>query len=240
MKKMIIAGLLTLALAGLTSAATTVTFTGSQDGTNWYVWAKVTGTPNNDGFSFADIRFAGVDINTANLDTPKVADNWYKNTNPKGWQTSGSYGFGQQNVIQPLGGADPTAVEVLLGMDPALASTVYDLRHLGQQSVTFTYHMISGATSTAMDTVTVSYDPAYGMLVADGALLTGGTIPSFLPASVMGANVWAPGGNGVLDVSTGIQLQAQPDLHFLPEPATLALLGIGGVATILRRRRRRS
>ncbi len=99
--------------------------------------------------------------------------------------------------------------EVLCGLDPG--NVAYITRGLGQKSVTVNY--------INFGTTPMSKTWAAPLLVAEGT----GT-PSFGAAS---ANV----------LKTGMDATEAASVVLIPEPATMALLSIGGIAALIRRRR---
>jgi hypothetical protein len=223
MKATLMAGLAVLLMAGLTSASTIVTLTGTLDHSTWYVYAKVTG--DNDGLSFVDIQLAGINELGATINTV-VQDDYVGPT------LVGTYGFNQEKGT-PFA-FDTHSVEMILGMNPALEGTAdakYNLRQLGREAVSFTYTDELGN----MVPVTTAFDPALGMLIASGARLPDGTVPSFTAHQY--ANVWVTGQSEIQQV-TVVEASQPVTRQFLPEPATLALMGAGGLlATLMRRRR---
>jgi hypothetical protein len=241
MKATWIAGLVVLLGVGVASASTTVTLTGSTDGTSWYVWAKVTG--DGDGLSFLDLKIANINeigVYDAEIDEYKAAhvDTVVQDTYT-GKTLVGTYGFNQERGSTTLL-ATPHSIEMVFGMNPGLeggSGAKYNVRHIGEQSVTFTYKDYN---STPVLTYGPSqFDPILGMLVADGVCLPGIT-PSF--TGNLGANVWADNSSAVVQVPMSNMAEVtQPGTRLflvVPEPATLALMGAGAVLTLVRRRRR--
>jgi hypothetical protein len=243
MKATLVAGLAVLLMAGMANASATVTLTGSQDGTNWYVWAKVTG--DNDGLSFLDLKISGINevgvwdaisetYKAANVDATIQDD--YKNN-----ALMNSYGFNQEKGNATSIGVH--AIEMVFGMNPAYEGTSnakYNLRHLGQQSVTFSYKGYPGTSSTPTSWMTTPFDPMLGMLVADGVMLPG-VLPGFTGTAI-GANLWGAG-TSTASAADIIVESVDPSRRWggipaPPEPATLSLLGAGALMTLIRRRRR--
>jgi hypothetical protein len=242
MKQAIIAGLLTLAMTGLAYAAPTLTLTGSRDASNWYVWASVS-QGDNYGLAFVSFKISGVNPASQSLKAPQVRsykwdpefDNGVDEVTseplpPGGWVEDYKALFSQQRNAHLVVGSTNHSYEHIAGMD------IYDaraaIRGAGQGPVSFQYTKNTGETVTySLPASLVNNDIAPGaLLIAQGALLPG-TAPGFNLSLGYNANVFADEtGSTVLDTG-GVMV-------WYPEPTTLALLGLGGIATLLRRRRK--
>jgi hypothetical protein len=248
MKKMIIAGLLTLAIAGYASAAATVTITGTVDATSWYVYAKDS-IGDNQGLSLVGFKVTGVaDAAPAAFKFSEYSCLANK-TAAKGKTETGVFGWNQlQQAVDVSTQSDGTAFEIAVAMNPAqdtvsyYSGLRYDIRGMGQQSLAFDY--VSNVTSSSAAGRVIGtadqgpdglamWDDNLGLLVAYGSLLEG-VVPQFL--GVFTINTWQGVANA--EPATVVLENSTADRAFLPEPATLALLGIGGVMTLIRRRRR--
>jgi hypothetical protein len=251
MKKMIIAGLLTLAMTGVTFAAPTLTLTGSKDASNWYVWANVS-QGDNFGLSFVSFKVSSV-TGTQSLKAPQLSsyiwDPMYDNgldeygdpLPPGAYVEEYKAMFGQQRNSQLVVGSTNNSFEYIAGMNTA--NDIAAKRGMGQGPVTFAYTKNNGAPGTYTLPASLQNNTIApgALLIAQGTLLPGSK-PGFNLSLGYNGNVFnAMTGSSVTDVGvdgTIILRNVDAGGQFLPEPATLALLGLGGVATLLRRRRR--
>lgn len=281
MKKMIIAGLLTLAIAGAASAAGTVTLTGSVNGLNWYVWAKASGA--NDGIAAAVLNISGVpagtttNLNKAKIDGIQIGTTSLVLMNDYIWDSSdpdpgnhfaynaGTFGF---QKLQGAASTDITAsnrIEMQFGEDVtadtgqlnSFGDAMYNTRNIGKSVISFHYvaNEANAGDDTTLPTYSVytetNFNATLGILLAHGTFTTG-NVPGFVGLDKAGntnngstgANLWD--GIGMADHATldgsaeggnVLVFNVHQDGSFLPEPATMALLGLGGLMTLIRRRR---
>jgi hypothetical protein len=251
MKKMILASLLTLALAGFASASATVTLVGiynnkttdvtTADGNfltalTWQMYALDTSSAN-DGISYVSFKVS----NTLqpNNQVPQDAAYAY-NSSTK----NGTFGFSSTDEVDPIG---VNAYEVISGQSPSiLQAGTFDtatsnhypffLKHVGQQEIDYSFYAAKNqkvlSTATYGTTMTIGGVTGNWLFVADGALANPGDIPGIIPyndGSTAGANIVALG--------TTTTVTATASAVFTPEPATLTLLAIGGLMGLIRRRR---
>jgi hypothetical protein len=238
MKTAFLAACITLMAAGIAGAVPEATLTGSVDGTHWYVWASCT-PGDSDGLSFALFKVSGVTEQEDAAVAPRV-NNWGgKNANV----VLGTYGFSLQycTVLTSDTHGNPidNTLEIIVAEDIAVAATKYAVRHFGQQTVTFT----SGVLGVPGSSVVNEFPSTF--LIACGTYDASTGVPGFTQKA--GANVWNIGLNTV----SLVQDPMYPDdwrrvIHyenvnaadqFLPEPATLSLLALGGAAALVRRRK---
>jgi len=247
MKKMIIASLLALAITGYASAVPTVTLTGTYDATNWYVYATDS-VGDNFGISFVSFKVGGIDVNTASggggAGDPGDASPQFMDWGGSNFKTlKGTYGFNSNTITVPV---TPNQIDyAVIGIDPG--TPTYALWGLGQGPVNVVHHGNFGSSATQTDTVPAKF------LVATGTLLAGQT--PFFVSGYLGLAAPLPFANGAatVDVSvstggasvykTGVGSTASQPVGALflagaPEPATMALLAIGGAVSLIRRRRK--
>jgi hypothetical protein len=232
-KCVIIASLLTLAMAGVTLAGPTVILTGSRDASNWYVWASAS-QGDNYGLACVTFKVSGVNPASQSLKAPQVSS-YLWDEEAQEYVEEYKALFGQQRNNQLVPGTSNTC-EYLAGMDTAV--DIAAKRGAGQGPISFQYTKNTGATATynlPASLVNNSIAPG-ALLIAQGALLPG-LSPGFNRSLGYNANVFTgPTGTSVLDVGVDGTILLR-GLEFLPEPTTLALLGLGGIVTLLRRRR---
>jgi PEP-CTERM motif len=253
MKKMILASLLTLALAGFASASATVTLVGVYNNTTsdittaegnfvgaltWQMYALDTSAAN-DGISYVSFKVS----NTLqpNNDVPDDAAYAYNSTTK-----NGTFGFSSTNEVDPIG---TNMYEVISGQAPtALQSGTFDaatanhypffLKHVGQHEIDYSYYATKNTkvlTPAAYGTtMTLGGVTGNWLYVADGTLANAGDIPgivAYAGGNTAGANIVTSG------TTTTVGTDASAMFIPAPEPATLTLLAIGGLMGLIRRRR---
>jgi hypothetical protein len=247
MRKVILASLLTLALAGYAAAVPTVTITGVHDATNWYVYATDS-VGDNYGICFLSFRVGGIDVDSAggaggNNDPGDLSPHFASFGGAGNTALKGTYGFNNNTIVVDAVNSNQVDYSVI-GINPA--TPTWAVWGIGQGTVNVSYRPY-GQTSNTTGSISNPF------LVATGTLLAGQT-PFFVPGYI---NLAAPlpfmaqgGGSqsvsvdiaaaNIYTVGSGSTASAKVGLAYLvgaPEPATLALLGIGGVMALIRRRR---
>jgi hypothetical protein len=243
MKKLIIASLLTMAMASLASASTTVTMLGTYSNASADTSANTWGmyaldTLDNDGISYVSFKVANV--LTAN-NTSEENDSFRGDGTTN---KSGKFGFSSNQDCNDLGGG---AFEIICGQSPADLQTgktdpktgyAFFLKHLGQQAVTYSYVANKQGTDIETSTIgqlmTIGGITGYWFEIGSGTLAQGVT-PVVQPYAngTASANIVQAG--TTTTVAVGLATAA-----FVPEPATMALLAFGGIAALVRRRSRRA
>jgi hypothetical protein len=238
---MVLASLLALALAGYASADPTVTLLGSYDDAHWYVYASDS-VGDNSGLSALSFKVGGIDVTRASgahgsYDVGDVSPHYPDWGGPGYWTPEGTFGFNQNTITVD---ATPHQVDYAISINPNFAA--YILQGLGQGPVSVTFH-VEGAPGSVTTTVPAQF------LVATGTLLAGQT-PFFATATAPtpflgpGTSTYLPtqvalGGASVFAApGTPVSVNAEVMVDTLtPEPATLSLVALGGLALLRRRKR---
>jgi hypothetical protein len=229
---------LVLTMAVAAAATPTLTLVGTYNATSWGMYALQLSQGDNDGLTFCCFKVGNV---ASAFDYSPSSTSYVGNSTSS---IAGIYGF-SQNTKGQLNGV----YEFVLGCSPVYFGTQYGLKHINQQTVTYTFTDRDGGThgasipSSAAATLTVPTNTAgiapgnypYSFKLAGGAL-TNGAVPSLVPyggGQLSAANALQVGQNSSMAISSSIAFIPAP------EPATLALLAAGGAATLWRSRRRK-
>jgi len=242
MKTMIIAALLTLGLVGVATAAPTALLVGTYNTSSWGIWLCSISSGDNDGVASIVFKVGG--ITTNNNVSPKT-DSFIGDGSGV---VDGTFGFSGEHANDLI---SPNVYEFRSSIKAAdiTNNTLYLLRHLGQMVVGYTVTNDDGSTTpkqipvSAAGTLTVSANTLgitpgnypNSIKLAQGAVQAGQT-PIFVgypTGAIAGVNYIGLGENQSHAV-------ANSDITavFLPEPATLALLAMGGLVTLIRRRKK--
>ncbi|MEM7577238.1 MAG: PEP-CTERM sorting domain-containing protein [Planctomycetota bacterium] len=202
-------------------------------GTTWNVLAS-------DSSSFVDENGVAVTDLTADFGTGNnAAVDYSQATRAAAWSGNQPYplwdtGLGQDNVVRDTGGLIGVALEI-----DGLAPGVYDF-------------YLSAFRGDGVDNPGRDYDVRWdvsGSAITDFSSIAATTLTNASPTSV---STWNPGenyatGQFTIDgTNTALYLHVESDSFIgvmnsleivpVPEPGTLALLGLGGAMTLLRRR----
>jgi len=218
MKKFALIALVLTVATVAAQATPTVTLTATTTGTVWKVWATV--SSDCAGLSSFDISFGGPGGGTIVTSTVKAA-NFYDS------DAGAIIGFGSsfKNNGTVIGGA---VADIINGQ----ATAYGDANDTSKDAL-----IIQGCGQQAHAVMNVAGDTQLGT-IATPFLLAQGTISGSLPIQA---------GTGIGNVLTGVAGQwVGPgnaagatfifSTGFTPEPTTMALLAIGGIAALRRRR----
>jgi len=223
MRTMIIASLLTLAIVGPVFAAPVIRLDGTTTGTVWKVYAYDLSS-ENDGITAVTLKISGV---TTCLNKSPVKANYVFDGSE--WNLEGTYGFSDKTYAGTVTGG----YEIISGISPASYPTSYATRHMGQQALSIPTHNDVGDPGTFVCPMPI--------LIAQGGFT--GT-PALLAGSTPGVNVYKL---GLSESYAMVGVTTDPDHptaqmlltgFLVPEPATIALLALGGLVALIKKRRR--
>jgi len=243
MKTMIMAGLLTLALVTVSSAAPTATLVGTYNSASWGVWLLGISSGDNDGVASVVFKLNGIGAN--NNVSPKT-DSYIGDGSGV---VDGTFGFSGEHA-NDLMSANLYEFRSSIKAADITNNTAYLLRHMGQQVVPYTITNDDGSTTPKQ----IPTSPALTLTVpANNVGITPGNYPNsiklaqgavqagHIPAFVAYPTGAIAGVNYIVTGQDATAAMAASDITapaFIPEPATLALLAMGGLVTLIRRRRK--